>query len=70
MRLGRRRSVDPARAGARRRTADSSDECLGARARAVMVELHGEKIDIVDWSEDPARFLAEAWHGEPFSERR
>ena len=25
-----------------------------------MVELHGEKIDIVDWSEDPARFLAEA----------
>jgi transcription termination/antitermination protein NusA len=33
---------------------------MGARARAVMVELHGEKIDIVDWSEDPARFLAEA----------
>jgi len=26
----------------------------------VMAELHGEKIDIVDWSEDPARFLAEA----------
>jgi N utilization substance protein A len=25
-----------------------------------MAELHGEKIDIVDWSEDPARFLAEA----------
>jgi transcription termination/antitermination protein NusA len=33
---------------------------MGARARAVMAELHGEKIDIVDWSEDPARFLAEA----------
>ena len=33
---------------------------MGSRARAVMVELHGEKIDIVDWSEDPARFLAEA----------
>jgi N utilization substance protein A len=33
---------------------------MGARARAVMVELHGEKIDIVEWSEDPARFLAEA----------
>ena len=24
------------------------------RVRAVMTELHGEKIDIVDWSEDPA----------------
>jgi N utilization substance protein A len=33
---------------------------MGARARAVMAELHGEKIDIVEWSEDPARFLAEA----------
>jgi N utilization substance protein A len=25
-----------------------------------MAELHGEKIDIVDWSEDPAKFLAQA----------
>jgi N utilization substance protein A len=33
---------------------------MGARARAVMNELHGEKIDIVEWSEDPALFLAEA----------
>jgi N utilization substance protein A len=33
---------------------------MGARARAVMAELHGEKIDIVDWSDDPATFLAEA----------
>ena len=33
---------------------------LGARARAVMNELHGEKIDIVDWHADPAKFLAEA----------
>ncbi len=33
---------------------------MGARARAVMAELHGEKIDIVDWSEDSSRFLAEA----------
>jgi transcription termination/antitermination protein NusA len=33
---------------------------MGARARAVMTELHGEKIDIVDWSEDPASFVAEA----------
>ncbi len=27
---------------------------MGSRVRAVMAELHGEKIDIVDWSEDPA----------------
>lgn len=33
---------------------------LGARARAVMDELHGEKIDIVDWSTDPAVFIAAA----------
>ena len=33
---------------------------MGQRVRNVMTELHGEKIDIVDWSEDPARFLAEA----------
>jgi len=25
-----------------------------------MEELHGEKIDIVDWSEDPAQFVAHA----------
>ena len=28
--------------------------------RAVMAELHGEKIDIVDWSEDPADFVGHA----------
>jgi N utilization substance protein A len=33
---------------------------MGSRARAVMDELHGEKIDIVDWSEDPAVFVAHA----------
>jgi len=33
---------------------------MGARARAVMNELHGEKIDIVDWHSDPAEFLTEA----------
>jgi N utilization substance protein A len=33
---------------------------MGQRVRAVMSELHGEKIDIVDWSDDPARFVAEA----------
>ncbi|MGC5626764.1 transcription termination factor NusA [Georgenia sp. Z1344] len=30
---------------------------MGARVRAVMSELHGEKIDIVDYSEDPATFV-------------
>ncbi|WP_404383686.1 transcription termination factor NusA [Knoellia locipacati] len=33
---------------------------MGARVRAVMAELHGEKIDIVDFSEDPATFIAAA----------
>ena len=33
---------------------------MGSRARNVMNELHGEKIDIVDWSEDPAKFVASA----------
>jgi transcription termination/antitermination protein NusA len=33
---------------------------LGGRVRAVIAELHGEKIDIVDWSEDPAEFVGNA----------
>ncbi|MDP9434213.1 MAG: transcription termination factor NusA [Actinomycetota bacterium] len=33
---------------------------MGSRVRAVTAELHGEKIDIVDWSDDPARFVASA----------
>ena len=33
---------------------------MGQRVRAVMNELHGEKIDIVDWSEDPAEMVAHA----------
>jgi N utilization substance protein A len=33
---------------------------LGQRVRSVMAELHGEKIDIVDWSDDPATFVASA----------
>jgi N utilization substance protein A len=33
---------------------------LGSRSQAVMNELHGEKIDIVDWDEDPAKFVAHA----------
>ena len=33
---------------------------MGSRVRAVMAELRGEKIDIVDYSEDPATFIAAA----------
>ncbi len=33
---------------------------MGARVRAVMSELRGEKIDIVDYAEDPAAFVAAA----------
>lgn len=33
---------------------------MGARVRAVMTELHGEKIDIVDYSPDPTVFIAAA----------
>ena len=33
---------------------------MGQRVRNVMHELHGEKIDIVDFSEDPAEYIAHA----------
>ena len=33
---------------------------MGSRVRAVMTELHGEKIDIVDHSDDPAEMVAHA----------
>ncbi|WEV25054.1 transcription termination factor NusA [Streptomyces sp. 71268] len=33
---------------------------MGGRVRNVMAELHGEKIDIVDWSDDPAELVANA----------
>jgi N utilization substance protein A len=33
---------------------------MGARVRAVVTELHGEKIDIIDWAEDPATFVGNA----------
>ncbi|MGH3716898.1 MAG: transcription termination factor NusA [Micromonosporaceae bacterium] len=33
---------------------------MGTRVRAVMSELHGEKIDIIDWSDDPATFVGNA----------
>ncbi|WP_413801697.1 transcription termination factor NusA [Streptomyces iranensis] len=33
---------------------------MGGRVRSVMAELHGEKIDIVDWSDEPAELVANA----------
>ena len=33
---------------------------VGSRVRAVTTELHGEKIDIVDWSDDPAELVGNA----------
>jgi N utilization substance protein A len=33
---------------------------VGQRVRSVMSELHGEKIDIIDWSDDPAAFVGNA----------
>lgn len=33
---------------------------MGQRVRNVMAELQGEKIDIVDWSEDPEELIAQA----------
>ncbi|HEX2307358.1 MAG TPA: transcription termination factor NusA, partial [Jatrophihabitantaceae bacterium] len=33
---------------------------MGQRVRNVVAELHGEKIDIVDWAEDPATFVGNA----------
>ncbi len=33
---------------------------MGQRVRSVMNELHGEKIDIIDWSDDPATLVGNA----------
>lgn len=47
----------------RQRGVNAKGACIGPmgqRVRAVMAELGGEKIDIVDYSEDPARFVANA----------
>jgi N utilization substance protein A len=33
---------------------------MGQRVRNVMNELHGEKIDIVDWSDDPGQMVGNA----------
>lgn len=42
---------------------DAVGSCVGmkgSRVQAVVNELHGEKIDIVNWSENPAEFIAKA----------
>jgi N utilization substance protein A len=33
---------------------------MGQRVRNVVAELHGEKIDIIDWADDPAQFVGNA----------
>lgn len=33
---------------------------MGSRVRAVVTELHGEKVDIIDYDDDPATFVANA----------
>jgi N utilization substance protein A len=33
---------------------------MGSRVRAIVNELHGEKIDIIDWSDDPATMVGNA----------
>ena len=43
---------------------------VGSRVRNVMAELHGEKIDIVDYSDDPAEFVANALSPGPGDPRR
>ncbi|MDE6558252.1 MAG: transcription termination/antitermination protein NusA, partial [Clostridia bacterium] len=42
---------------------DAIGACVGnkgARVNAVVEELHGEKIDIIPWSENPLEFIAKA----------
>ena len=44
-------------------TVDPVGACIGtkgARVNTIVEELGGEKIDIVEWSEDPTKFVAEA----------
>jgi N utilization substance protein A len=42
---------------------------MGQRVRNVMRELSGEKIDIIDYDEDPARFVANALSGQGLGDR-
>ncbi|MFH8613484.1 transcription termination factor NusA [Streptomyces sp. NPDC017979] len=51
-------AVRPTRAGLNAKGACIGQ--MGGRVRSVMSELNGEKIDIVDWSDDPAEMVANA----------
>ena len=42
---------------------------MGQRVRNVMNELHGEKIDIVDWSDDPAELVGQRAEPRPGLQR-
>jgi len=33
---------------------------MGSRVRNIMTEMHGEKLDIIDWADDSAQFVANA----------
>ncbi len=47
----------------RQENVDPVGACVGhrgSRVQAVVDELHGEKVDIVRWSEDPAKYVASA----------
>ena len=49
------------RGGVDQREVSAKGACIGPmgqRVRAVMHELNEEKIDIIDWSPDSARFVA------------
>ena len=47
----------------RERDVDPVGACVGmrgTRVQAIIRELRGEKIDIVEWSEDPVQFVTKA----------
>ena len=43
------------------RDLDPIDACVkGSRVQVIILELHGEKIDVIEWSDDPSVFAANA----------
>ena len=54
----------------RERDVDPVGACVGmrgTRVQAIIRELRGEKIDIVEWSEDPVQFVTKALSARPRS---
>ena len=43
---------------------------MGQRVRNVVAELHGEKIDIIDWADDPATYVGNALSPGPRARQR